>query len=117
MPEQGSRSPAPGQVVAWQPVPIPLPASGRSERFTLGDVTLLLCNAGGTPYVIEDGCPHAGISLQGGRISGTTLECPMHGGKLDLQRGDPVSPPIRRPCRTYALRSSEAGLEIAIDRQ
>jgi 3-phenylpropionate/trans-cinnamate dioxygenase ferredoxin component len=100
----------------WRPIPVALPERGGTERFELDGVGLLLCNADGAPYVIEDRCPHGGISLHGGRISGTTLECPMHGGKLDLRDGSPVSPPIRRPCRAYAVHTSGAVLEIAPER-
>jgi nitrite reductase/ring-hydroxylating ferredoxin subunit len=98
----------------WQPIPIPLPKLGGSARFELGPLTLLLCNAGGSPYVIEDRCPHTYISLEGGMITGTTLQCPLHGGELELRDGSPANPPIRRPVRWFPVRQSIAGFEVQI---
>jgi nitrite reductase/ring-hydroxylating ferredoxin subunit len=99
---------------AWHPIPVPLPAPGGSRRFELAGRDLLLCNAGGTPYVIQDRCPHARFSLQGGAIEGTLLSCPVHGGQLDLRDGSPVAMPIRKPARCYALRERAGGLEVAL---
>jgi nitrite reductase/ring-hydroxylating ferredoxin subunit len=98
----------------WQPIPIPLPELGGSARFELGPLALLLCNADGNPYVVEDRCPHTYISLAGGMITGSILQCPMHGGELDLRDGSPANPPIRRPVRWFQVRESTAGLEVQI---
>jgi nitrite reductase/ring-hydroxylating ferredoxin subunit len=65
---------------------------------------LLLCNIEGTPHVIEDRCPHAFVRLSEGRLEGHVLECPLHGGKLDVRDGQPLAPPIRRAVPTFAAR-------------
>ncbi|MEZ4331343.1 MAG: Rieske 2Fe-2S domain-containing protein [Myxococcota bacterium] len=98
----------------WVEIPIPLPPDGKNETFVLDGRELLLCNAGGTPYVVPDECPHAKISLQGGLIEGTILECPIHGGRLDLRNGEPVAKPIRRPTKCYPVRSVGGRLEIGL---
>ena len=104
---------APG--VTWLPVPIAMPTLGGSRAFELASRKLLLCNAGGTPYVVEDSCPHARVSLEGGAIEGTVLECPHHGGRLDLRDGRPVRLPIRRSVESFAVRATASGaLEVAI---
>jgi len=100
--------------IDWAPVPIPLPASGGNATFELRGLALLLCNAGGTPYVVRDECPHVRTSMQGGLIKGTILECPLHGGLLDLRDGSPVAMPIRRPVACYPVRYGEAGLEVGL---
>ena len=101
--------------VTWHPVPIELPALAASRAFELRGRRLLLCNAAGTPYVIENACPHMQVSLEGGAIEGTVLECPHHGGRIDLRNGRPVRLPIRRSAATFAVRSAAAGgLEVAI---
>ncbi len=98
----------------WVEIPIPLPADGRNETFEVGELVLLLCNAAGTPYVVRDECPHVKTSLQGGLIKGTILECPLHGGLLDLRDGRPVAMPIRRPVTCYPVRSAGAGWLVGI---
>ena len=100
--------------IEWIEIPIPLPAAGRNETFEVGELVLLLCNAAGTPYVVRDECPHVKTSLQGGLIKGTILECPLHGGLLDLRDGRPVAMPIRRPVTCYPVRSAGAGWLVGI---
>jgi nitrite reductase/ring-hydroxylating ferredoxin subunit len=95
-------------------IPIPLPPPGGSSAFELASRKLLLCNAGGTPYVVEDSCPHVRVSMQGGAIDGTVFECPHHGGRFDLRDGAPLRMPIRRAVATFALRETAGGLEVAI---
>jgi len=100
---------------SWHVIPIELPQLGVSRAFELASRKLLLCNAGGTPYVIENSCPHVRVSLEGGAIEGTVLECPHHGGRLDLRDGRPVRLPIRRGVGTFAVRvAASGGLEVAI---
>jgi len=98
----------------WVEIPIPLPEAGRNETFTAGGLALLLCNAGGTPFVVRDECPHVKTSMQGGLIRGTILECPLHGGQLDLRDGRPVAMPIRRPVACYPVRSAAGRLEVGL---
>lgn len=110
MTETGAGSPG----LRWVEIPIPLPPDGRNETFVVGELALLLCNAGGTPFVVRDECPHVRTSLQGGLIKGTILECPLHGGQLDLRDGRPVAMPIRRPVTCYPVRSAAAGWQVGI---
>jgi nitrite reductase/ring-hydroxylating ferredoxin subunit len=82
--------------------------------FEVAGLELALCNVGGTPFVIEDRCPHALVRLSEGRLEGHVLECPFHGGKLDVRDGRPVAAPIRRPVRTFPVRQDGARLQVEI---
>jgi nitrite reductase/ring-hydroxylating ferredoxin subunit len=73
---------------------------------------VLVCNAEGRFYAIENRCPHAMVRLDSGALRGCILECPMHGGKLDVRDGSPQGHPIRKSVLTYAVR--ESGGTIAI---
>ena len=81
----------------WVEIPVRLPPLGGSETFAVGDLELLLCNAEGKAYVIRDECPHVRSSLKGAEIRGTILECPLHGGQMDLRVASPVALPFRQP--------------------
>jgi nitrite reductase/ring-hydroxylating ferredoxin subunit len=99
-------------------VPIPLPPPGASRAFEAASRKLLLCNAGGTPYVVEDSCPHVRVSMEGGAIEGTVFECPHHGGRFELRDGRPVRLPIRRSVETFAVRVAADGrLEVAVSQR
>jgi nitrite reductase/ring-hydroxylating ferredoxin subunit len=82
--------------------------------FELDGLELVLCNAGGTACVIEDRCPHAEAALSGGRLEGSVLECPLHGGKLDVRDGRPVAAPIRRSVRTFAVRQAGDHIQVEV---
>jgi len=82
--------------------------------FEAGGEHLVLCNAGGTPYVVQDRCPHAFAYLSEGRLEGHVLECPLHGGRLDVRDGSPVAAPIRKPVRSFAVRRTGEQLQIEI---
>ena len=110
---------APGEAQAaagagWRDVPVPLPPPGRMAAFELGGLELVLCNVAGTPCVIEDRCPHVEVALSEGRLEGSVLECPLHGGKLDVRDGRPVAAPIRRPVRTFAVRQRGDHIQVEV---
>lgn len=98
----------------WVDIPIPLPPAGRNRTFEVAGLSLLLCNAEGTPFVVRDECPHVKTSMEGGLIQGTILECPLHGGQLDLRDGRPVAMPIRRPATCYPVRGAGSGWQIGL---
>jgi nitrite reductase/ring-hydroxylating ferredoxin subunit len=96
----------------WCDVPVSLPPPGGMAAFELGGLELVLCNAAGTPCVVEDRCPHAEVALSEGRLEGFVLECPLHGGKLDVRDGRPAAPPIRRAARTFAVRTENGSVQV-----
>ena len=101
--------------VSWERVGVAPPEPGGTSAFEARSRRLLLCNAGGTFYVIENACPHVRVSLEGGAIAGTVLECPHHGGRIDLRDGRPVRLPIRHSVATFSVRVAvDGGIEVAI---
>jgi nitrite reductase/ring-hydroxylating ferredoxin subunit len=80
-----------------------------------GGRQLLVCFANGDYYALENRCPHAAAPLDGGRLSGFALECPLHGGKLDVRDGSPQGHPIRRAAITFPVQCVDGGIEIRLD--
>jgi nitrite reductase/ring-hydroxylating ferredoxin subunit len=95
-------------------IPVPLPPQGETETFAVAGLELLLCHAEGGVFVVKDECPHVRTSMKGGQIRGTILECPLHGGLMDLRDGSPAGMPIRRPGVCYPVREAEDGFEVGI---
>lgn len=106
-----------GDVLEWIAIPVELPPAGRTAPFSVRGEALLLCNAGGVPYVVRDRCSHASTPLSGGRLCGFLLECPLHGGKIDVRDGSPAAPPVRTAVDTFAVRRSGDVLEVALQRE
>ena len=88
--------------------------AGESRALEVRGRKVLLCRVADDFYAIENVCPHATVPLTRGKLFGHELVCPFHGGRLDVRDGSPVELPIRRSAGTFALRRSEAGVEIEI---
>ena len=80
----------------------------------IGGRELLICNVDGAYHAIENRCPHSAVPLSGGTLRGCVLECPLHGGTLDVRDGSAHSPPIRRPVASFPVRALAGGLEIEL---
>ena len=52
-----------------------------------GDFTFAVCNVGGTLYVLDGICPHAGGPLGHGALHGSTLVCPFHAWEFECRTG------------------------------
>ena len=87
-------------------------ACGALRAVELAGRKLVLCRAEDGIYALENRCPHAFVPLDAGRLRGFLLECPLHGGKLDVRDGSPCGHPIRKPVTTFAVRPVAGGIEI-----
>lgn len=72
----------------WTPITktesIP-PRQGRSVR--IGGKELAIFNVNGHFLTIDNRCPHRGGPLSDGIVAGTTVVCPLHGWRFDLESG------------------------------
>jgi 3-phenylpropionate/trans-cinnamate dioxygenase ferredoxin component len=89
-------------------------APGNTRAVSAHGLELLVCNAAGRFYAIENRCPHAMVRLDAAALSGCILECPVHGGRIDVRDGSPKRPPIRRPAITYPVREHGGHIEIEL---
>ena len=87
-------------------------APGETRAVSVHGLHVLVCNAEGRFYAIENRCPHAMVRLDTAVLSGCILECSVHGGRLDVRDGSPQRHPIRRPALTYPVRESGGQIEI-----
>ena len=89
-------------------------APGQTRAVEASGLRVLVCNAEGRFYAIENRCPHAMVRLDAAVLSGCILECPVHGGRLDVRDGSPQRHPIRRSARTHRVRELGAQIEIEL---
>jgi 3-phenylpropionate/trans-cinnamate dioxygenase ferredoxin subunit len=90
-------------------------APGQTRALEEGGIRLLVCNVEGRFYAIENQCPHAAVRLDAAALRGCLLECPVHGGKLDVRDGSPQGHPIRKSIATYPVSERDGTLEIQLD--
>ena len=78
-------------VSGWTPITkienVPL-REGRAV--TVGDSEIAIFHLEGRYLTIDNRCPHKGGPLCDGIVSGTTVVCPLHGQRFDLETGMPV---------------------------
>ncbi len=67
-------------------------------------LSIVLINFEGDYYALSDICTHEEASLSDGEIIGDELECPLHGGAVEIKTGLPANFPIVVPATTYRTR-------------
>jgi len=92
---------------------IPL-REGRAVR--LGDREIAIFNLGNRFLAVENRCPHQGGPLCDGIVSGSSVVCPLHAWKLDLEDGR-----VQRPAgesnkcvETFATRTENGMILVEV---
>jgi 3-phenylpropionate/trans-cinnamate dioxygenase ferredoxin subunit len=81
---------------------------GQMKQIRAGGRRLLLCNAEGDYYVVDEMCSHEDYSLHLGCIQGKKIKCSLHGSYFDLESGAALVDPADEPIGTYPVKI-EAG--------
>lgn len=87
----------------------------KSRAVDLEGRSVLVCNAGGDFYAVENRCSHQAAELEGGRIRGCFISCPLHGLRFNLKDGEPMGQLTRTPITTFDVRVVDGVIEVAID--
>jgi 3-phenylpropionate/trans-cinnamate dioxygenase ferredoxin subunit len=77
---------------------------GQMKKIRAGGKKLLLCNAEGDYYAVDEMCSHEDYSLYLGCIQGRKIKCSLHGSYFDLANGAALVDPAHEPIRTYPVR-------------
>ena len=86
---------------------------GAAVRVVVDGVEVLLCNAEGTIYALEDVCTHDGAPLDQGELEGDRIVCPRHGATFNVRTGAALTLPAVMPLPTYTVRIE--GDDIYVD--
>ena len=77
---------------------------GGLKAVETGGKRLVLCNAGGTFYAVDDRCTHDDGPLADGTLDDRLIECPRHGARFDLATGAVECLPAAVPIRSYPVK-------------
>ncbi len=81
---------------------IPL-REGRSVKVAGREIAIF--NLGDCFLAVDARCPHKGGPLAEGIVTGTTVVCPLHAWKINLETGSVARPDANPPCvTTYRTR-------------
>lgn len=103
-------------VGTWTPITrienIPL-REGRAV--TVGDTEIAIFHLEDRYLTIGNKCPHKGGPLCDGIVSGTTVVCPLHGQRFDLETGMPVLASQPGCVATYPTRVEGGVVFVDLD--
>lgn len=87
---------------------------GEMKRVSIDGKRLLLANAEGQYYCVDEMCSHEDYSLYFGCIQGKRIKCSLHGSYFDLASGQPLNEPADCPLRTYAVSVADGRVWVEI---
>jgi 3-phenylpropionate/trans-cinnamate dioxygenase ferredoxin subunit len=77
-----------------------LPVGGGTALEVAGR-SLLICRSGAGTFVIENRCSHQLAKLEGGKIKGAHIFCPLHGVRFDMRDGSPTGTLTKTPITVF----------------
>lgn len=89
---------------------LPAGACARAQLSDGGEVAV--CNVDGEYYAIDNFCPHRGAPLSEGSLTGSIIECGLHGWQFDVRTGECLTVPER--LKTYNVTTDEGLIKIKL---
>lgn len=81
-------------------------------RVEAGGTSVLLVSLDNQVYALLDTCMHAGCSLAGGKVEGTSIICPCHGSQYDLRDGRVINGPATMNQPRLDVRTQDGTIEV-----
>jgi 3-phenylpropionate/trans-cinnamate dioxygenase ferredoxin subunit len=76
---------------------------GQMKKVEIEGKKLILANAEGGYYLIDEMCSHEDFSLYLGCIKDRKIKCSLHGSYFDLETGEPLEEPACEAIGTYPV--------------
>ncbi len=81
--------------------------SGKPVAIEVDGVAVCLTRVGDEVFAVEDTCTHSEASLSEGEVSGTKIECWLHGAEFDLRTGEALTPPATSALKTFKVEVND----------
>ncbi len=75
-------------------------------------VAVCVARVGDEVFAVADTCTHSEASLSEGEITGTKIECWLHGAEFDLRTGQVLTPPATESLKSFKVKRSGNQLTI-----
>jgi nitrite reductase/ring-hydroxylating ferredoxin subunit len=87
---------------------------GQAAAYKVEGKRIALYNVDGTFYATGDTCTHWAAPLAEGKIRGTEIVCPWHGGAFDLKTGNATCGPAVKPvaCFRVVVEGDDVQVEL-----
>jgi nitrite reductase/ring-hydroxylating ferredoxin subunit len=90
-------------------------AAGTMRAVTVGARELVVCRTDTGCFALDNTCTHAEARMVEGRLRGTRLVCPLHGGAFDVRSGAVLGGPASCPLPVHPLRIVDGRIEIGLE--
>ena len=90
-------------------------AEGGQQVLEHNGTNILLCRVQGVIHAVSAFCTHQGACLQGGRVRGTTISCPLHGARFDLLTGRVLGGLNYPPLTVYAVADQDGEIQLSAE--
>jgi nitrite reductase/ring-hydroxylating ferredoxin subunit len=71
--------------------------AGSMKHIEVGGKEIVILNANGKFYALNDRCAHMNAPLSMGNLTGNIVTCPFHGAKFEVNSGKKVEEPVLTP--------------------
>ncbi|MEM9169374.1 MAG: Rieske 2Fe-2S domain-containing protein [Pseudomonadota bacterium] len=75
-----------------------------SKAVDIDGRSILICNTRDGFLAVENLCTHQLQALEGGKIRGCYIFCPLHGQRFNLKDGKPIGQLTDKPLPVFRLR-------------
>ena len=85
---------------------------GKPIAIDVDGVAVCVAKVGDEVFAVADTCTHSEASLSEGEISGTKIECWLHGAEFDLRTGLALTPPATESLKSFKVKRNGNQLTI-----
>lgn len=86
---------------------------GKNRAVEAFGQSVLLCRTAEGVFAVANECTHQKTPLEGGRMRGCYIFCPLHGVRFDLRSGVPNGTLTSVPLECFETRINDDAIEIA----
>ena len=85
---------------------------GKPVAIDVDGVAVCVAKVGDEVFAVADTCTHSEASLSEGEITGTKIECWLHGAEFDLRTGQALTPPATESLKSFKVNRNGDQLTI-----
>ena len=85
---------------------------GKPIAIDVDGVAVCVAKVGDEVIAVADTCTHSEASLSEGEITGTKIECWLHGAEFDLRTGEALTPPATESLKSFKVKRNGNQLTI-----
>jgi len=89
-------------------------AAGQTRIAEINNRRIILINHDGQIHALENLCSHDGGELGNGKILGSEIECPRHGGRFDIKTGQATRMPAIVEIESFETKTEGGHIYVAI---